>query len=135
MLDRYVGRPVPVEELNGMLAEIDALHQAKGFVARVILPPQTIDDGAVQVQLIEGRINQVVIDGNRYTRDGFIQRRLGLGPGDLVDLNAMAASVSHGPPQFVGLPRSAFNLLAGRRRIPVRLGLVLVRFQRFGYVL
>ena len=86
----------------GCSPEIDALHQAKGFVARAILPPQTIDDGAVQVQLIEGRINQVVIDGNRYTRDGFIQRRLGLGPGDLVDLNAMAASVSHGPPQFVG---------------------------------
>lgn len=94
VLDRYTGRPMAVDELQRMIAELDALYEAKGFVARATLPPQTIADGIVQVQLIEGRIHAVVVDGNRHTRTSFIAGRLGLRAGDLVDLNAMAESLA-----------------------------------------
>lgn len=87
---RYIGRPMPVDELYAMVAELDALYEAKGFVGRAVLPPQTIADGVVEVQLIEGRIHQIVVSGNDRTRTEFITKRLGLAPGDLVDLNKMA---------------------------------------------
>src|SRR5690606_18780635 len=65
---RYIGRPMPVDELYAMVAELDALYEAKGFVGRAVLPPQTIADGVVEVQLIEGRIHQIVVSGNDRTR-------------------------------------------------------------------
>jgi len=78
---RYIGRPMPVDELYAMVAELDALYEAKGFVGRAVLPPQTIADGVVEVQLIEGRIHQIVVSGNDRTRTEFITKRLGLAPG------------------------------------------------------
>src|SRR5690606_36690362 len=83
-------RPMPVDELYAMVAELDALYEAKGYVGRAVLPPQTIADGVVEVQLIEGRIHQIVVSGNDRTRTEFITKRLGLAPGDFVDLNKMA---------------------------------------------
>lgn len=91
--DRYIGRPMPVDDLNIMVAEINALYETRGFVARAVLPPQTIIDGVVEVQLVEGRVNTVIVDGHKHTRESFITHRLGLYPGDLVDLNVMAESL------------------------------------------
>lgn len=92
--DRYVGRAIPVDELNVMVAELDALYEAKGFVARAVLPAQTITDGIVHVQLIEGRIHSVIVDGNKHTKESFLKPRIGLQPGELVDLNVMADSLA-----------------------------------------
>lgn len=85
----YVGREVTVDELYGMVEQFNAAYRRKGYVAAAVLPEQFIGDGVVEVQLVEGRIGDVVVSGNQHTQTKFIVDRLGMSPGDLVALNEM----------------------------------------------
>src|SRR4051812_29665194 len=59
----------------------------KGQVtASASLPPQHVADGQVKVELTEGKVGHVAIDGRQQTSEQFIDARLGLQPGDVVDV-------------------------------------------------
>ncbi len=86
----YVGREVHMADLTAMVAQINALYARKGFVtARAVLPPQKVENGIVRVQLVEGRVGRVSIEPGAHTRDTYVQRRIPLQPGDLVQLQRL----------------------------------------------
>ena len=63
------------------------MYVDKGFMAaRAVLPPQTVEDGVIHVTLVEGRVGDVVVEGNQYTQGRFITDRISLVPGDLLDV-------------------------------------------------
>jgi hemolysin activation/secretion protein len=83
---RYIGRELDIRDLQGLVAEVNALYQAKGmFTARAILPPQRIQDGIVNVDLVEGRLGTVQVSGNQYTKESYILSRVPLEPGAVID--------------------------------------------------
>ena len=83
-------RLVRLDELNRLVERINALYRERKFVtARAILPQQEVVDGVIRIELIEARIDQVEVIDNRFTRDGYITRRLGLAEGALADVNAL----------------------------------------------
>jgi len=83
-------REVTLAELQGLVAKINALYRERNFVtARAVLPAQQIENGVVRIDLIEARIDRVRIVDNRYTRDDYIARRLGVTAGALADVNAL----------------------------------------------
>jgi hemolysin activation/secretion protein len=82
----YVGRDADIRDLNRLVAEVNALYQKKGMLtARAILPPQKVENGIVNVDLVEGRLGKVELTGNRYTKDEYILSRLPLAPGAVID--------------------------------------------------
>lgn len=86
----YVGRPVSFADLNEMIDRINALYAERGIVsARAVVPPQTIDDGVLTVRLVEGRLGRLQIDGAQATRRSFLENRLPLKPGAVVDVPAL----------------------------------------------
>jgi len=90
IVSRYEGREVELADLYELVAEINALYREKGFVtARALLPPQTISEGVVIIELIEGIVGRIRIEGNAYTRPEFIAGRLDLEEGDLVNLEIL----------------------------------------------
>lgn len=97
---RYVHREIGVEDLYKIVDEINAIYDAKGYSnARAILTPQTIKQGVVHIDLVEGKTGKVSIEGNDSTRESFIRNRLSLEygkvanfgdlQGDLVRFNAL----------------------------------------------
>lgn len=85
----YLDRELTVDELYDLVEAFNAAYQEKGYVAAALLPEQLIDDGVVEVHLVEGRIGNIVVSGNRHTKADFIVKRLGASHGDLVALNVM----------------------------------------------
>lgn len=82
----YLGRPIRVADLYKLVDAINALYDQRHLLtARAVLPPQKIRDGTVRIQLVEGRVGQVLIQGHPYTRRSFILSRLPLRPGEVVD--------------------------------------------------
>ena len=82
------GRTVGISELQQVIDEINELYLQKNFItARAILPPQTVTDGIVRIQLVEGRIGEILIENNQYTRDSYFLDRVRMKPGDLVRLD------------------------------------------------
>lgn len=82
----YIGKTIQFSDLQKIVEEINALYRAKGVVtARAVLPPQRIVNGVVRIELVEGKIGRVKIEGNSITRSSYILRRINVVPGQVVD--------------------------------------------------
>lgn len=86
----FRGRELTLADLRQLTERINALYKVKGVVTAVaVIPPQDVSEGIVRVQLIEGRVGRVNIEGNATTRTDYISDRLRLEPSDLVDLGRL----------------------------------------------
>ena len=87
----YVGHEVKLADLYTLINQINALYQKRGYMTcRAFLGPQTIHDGVVKIELIEGRTGQVSLTDNHTTREDYVRHRLSLKKGEganIHDLN------------------------------------------------
>lgn len=82
----YVGRSVHVGALREIVSRINRYYVEHDiYTAKAILPQQTIVDGVVHIQLVEGKLGKQIIQGNDYTHDDFILSRVGQTEGEVVD--------------------------------------------------
>lgn len=86
----YTGRQLTLSELQDLTERINAAYRERRVVtARALIPPQDVSDGIVDIRLVEGRVGQIDLLGNASTDKDFITGRIGLEPGQLVDLPAL----------------------------------------------
>lgn len=82
----YIGRTVTVADLHKLVAKINKRYTDKNiYTARAVLPPQRIRHGVVRIELIEGKLGQIKIEKNRYTRNSFLRARIQQEKGQVVD--------------------------------------------------
>jgi len=90
IVDSIIGKPVTLAQLQAAVDQINRLYDEKQFItARAILPPQTVEDGTVRIQLVEGRVGDITLENNRATKDEYFLKRISLQPGDLVRLDVL----------------------------------------------
>lgn len=86
----FEGREVSLGDLNKLVAKISELYQAQGFPAGfAVVPPQTVENGVVQIILVEPTVDRIMVDGNAQTSTSWVTDRIPLRRGDLVDLLAL----------------------------------------------
>jgi hemolysin activation/secretion protein len=86
----YVNREVTAEDLEALRVALTLLYVNAGYVnSGAIIPEQTVADGVVTYQVIEGELTRVDVDGNRWFRKGYIRDRLTLGAGRPLNANAL----------------------------------------------
>lgn len=84
-LKDFVGQELTLAQLQRAAPTLVGYYARKGYLARVILPPQEIKDGIVVINVIEGRRGSLRIDRKDGARvdaarvQGFVERRLGAG--------------------------------------------------------
>jgi hemolysin activation/secretion protein len=67
----FIGKTVSQADLAAIAGKISDLYRAAGFhLSRAIVPPQDIDGGRIRIQVIEGRITEIVVNGERAQRFG-----------------------------------------------------------------
>ena len=67
----YIGKRVSQADLVAIAANISDLYRAAGYhLSRAIVPPQDIKNRRIRVQVIEGRIAEVVVKGPSADRFG-----------------------------------------------------------------
>jgi hemolysin activation/secretion protein len=91
---RFVGKSVSISDLQRLVDEVNELYAKAGQItARASLPPQHITDGAVHIRLTEGKVGKLTIDGLHQTSPGYVERRLDLPQGSVVDTPALTDRV------------------------------------------
>jgi len=86
----HEGRQQTLASLRELVAVINAEYRRRGIVtAQAVLPPQDVSAGTVLIRLVEGRLGEIRLEGNASTAADYITRRIGLKPGELVDLPAL----------------------------------------------
>lgn len=69
------GKVLTLAELRSAAERVaDYYHQQDYFLAKVILPEQSIDDGNITLQIFEGKLGQITISGNKSYREGFLHK-------------------------------------------------------------
>jgi hemolysin activation/secretion protein len=59
-----IGQEVSLDALDAVAARIGAAYRARGYVlSQAALPEQSVDDGVVRIQVIEGFIDRVALNG------------------------------------------------------------------------
>ncbi len=81
------GRNVTIAEIQQVVNEINRLYATKGFVtARAYLPEQTISGGSIRIGLIESKVGNITVDGNKWTRTKYITDRVGQDQNKVFDI-------------------------------------------------
>lgn len=74
---RFENREITFEELQALRQELTLFYVNRGYVTSgVLIPDQPVIDGVITLQVIEGSMNSLTIEGNRYFREAYIRKRL-----------------------------------------------------------
>jgi len=112
--DQYVGKAVSTRDLYAMVEQINKLYTQKGYLTcRALLMQQTVKDGVVRLELVEGRTGTVEVQGNKTTRADYVRDRLHLTEGKVANI----AQVDRDMQRFGGTNDVQLRLvlLAGRK--------------------
>jgi hemolysin activation/secretion protein len=87
---KYIGRRLTRGDLNSLIREVILFYRDHDRpVVDVIVPEQDIATGTVQLIVLEGRIGQIEVTGNRWVRSSEISDPSSLRPGDLIRSSAV----------------------------------------------
>ncbi|NEP62087.1 MAG: ShlB/FhaC/HecB family hemolysin secretion/activation protein [Symploca sp. SIO2G7] len=79
VLSPFIGRPLGIEELRQAADSITQLYLDKGYItSRAVLPNQPVTDGIIKLQIIEGRLEEIRIDGSDRLAN-YVRSRIELG--------------------------------------------------------
>jgi hemolysin activation/secretion protein len=84
-LKDFIDQDLTISQLQRAAPTLIAYYARKGYLARVVLPPQEVKDGIVSISVIEGRRGELQVerkDGSRLDAArvrAFVERRLGAG--------------------------------------------------------
>jgi len=73
----YVGRPIDIETLNELRDRLTLLYVDAGYLnSGAVLPDQDVRAGVVEFQIVEGRLAELSVEGNRWFRTSYLERRI-----------------------------------------------------------
>lgn len=76
MLSNYTGQ-IDFARLREGLGKLQLRYRELGFTSiGVTLPKQRLTNGIVRVKIIEGRLSEIIVEGNRYFSDANVRRAL-----------------------------------------------------------
>ena len=71
----HEGRPQLLGDLRAAARELEAVYHARGFfLAQVIVPEQDIQNRVARLQVIQGKLGRITVEGNRHYRTEFIRK-------------------------------------------------------------
>jgi len=76
----YLNRLVTTEEFERLRLELTMLYINKGYVTSGgVIPDQDVTGGDVTIQIIEGKLVNIGVEGNKTFRSSYYQKRIQLG--------------------------------------------------------
>jgi len=83
----YTNREVTTEELERLRTAVTLLYVQRGYVTSgAVIPDQAVTDGLIRIQIIEGALTDINIEGARWIWPGYYRRRIALSAGPPVNV-------------------------------------------------
>ena len=89
LLSSQEGLPQNITELNNSIKDIENLYANKGYILAKVQKISDDPDGVINIQLNEGKIQEINISGNTKTKDFVIKRNLTITPGEVYNENIL----------------------------------------------
>jgi len=86
----YENRSVTMEDIESLRRELTLLYINKGYInSGAVIPDQTVVDGLITLQVIEGKLTAIDLEGNRWFGEDYLRNRIALGARTPVDVYAL----------------------------------------------
>src|SRR5438034_5968872 len=86
----YVNRELTSEDLEALRMAITLHYINNGYVTSgAVVPDQSMKDGVLTIQIIEGKLSRIDVEGNRWFVPGYIRKRIALGADPPLNINSL----------------------------------------------
>ena len=86
----YVNRELTTEDLESIRLGLTRRYVERGYVTSgAIIPDQAVTDGVIRIQIIEGILTRIVIEGTENFWPYYFRNRIALGAGPPVNVNTL----------------------------------------------
>ncbi len=76
----YTNRLITFAELLQLRSQLTKLYLDKGYITSgAFIPTQQFEDGTVEIEIIEGKLEDIKVSGNRRLNSGYIRSRISRG--------------------------------------------------------
>jgi hemolysin activation/secretion protein len=90
LLESYQNRELSAEQLQEAKNRITQHYIEHKFInSGAIIPDQQVNDGVITIKIIEGKLSEVEVSGNKRVRTTYIQKRLQDKPGVSLNLDTL----------------------------------------------
>ncbi|GJQ58679.1 MAG: ShlB/FhaC/HecB family hemolysin secretion/activation protein [Candidatus Scalindua sp. AMX11] len=90
----YENRELTNEDIEALRMDLTLLYVKNGYVnSGAVIPDQSVADGVIRFNIIEGKLTRIEVKGNRWFREGYIRKRLALGSGRSLNMNSLQKSL------------------------------------------
>ncbi len=94
MAEPLLNQDVTMTDIKALIDKINRSYIINDYVtSRAYLPPQQIENGVLKIELFEGRVGEIIVKGNTWTRKSYITKRIGLEEGELFKLRVLEKSL------------------------------------------
>ena len=90
----YRNRPLTLPELFQARSMITKLYTEKGYVSSgAYIPPQELDDGTVQIAVLEGQLEEINISGTEHLSSNYISNRIESAAGKPINVDSLLTAL------------------------------------------
>ena len=90
----YENRDLAIEDLESLRQELSKLYLDKGYInSGVIIPDQKVDNGILKLQVVEGQLKKVEIEGLSHYSNSFFKNRVQKGSGSPLNITTLQESL------------------------------------------
>ena len=90
LLESYQNQELSAEQLQAAKNQITQYYIDHKFInSGAIIPDQPVTDGVITIKIIEGKLSEVEVSGNKRVRTAYIQKRLEDQPGVPLNLDTL----------------------------------------------
>ena len=83
----YTNREVTTEDLERLRTAVTLLYVQRGYVTSgAVIPDQAVTDGLIRIQIIEGALTDINVEGARWLWPNYYRRRIALSAGPPVNI-------------------------------------------------
>lgn len=96
VISSFEGKELSLADMQKVADLITDEYRKRGYVtSRVYLPPQTLKDGILLLNVIEGRMGSIEIKGNRYFKTALLKRKIDPMPKGYFDFSVLQTSLTY----------------------------------------
>ena len=93
ILNEYKGLPQNILSINNAINEIQELYSTRGYILARVKQVSDDPDGYINIQIDEGVIGDIIVEGNNKTKDFIVKRNIFLQPGCVYNENTMRSDI------------------------------------------
>lgn len=90
----FANREITSEELQAVRHQLTLRYVNRGYInSGAVIPDQDVTDGVVRIDIIEGRLTDITVEGTKTLKPKFVSERLALGAGPPLNINELGERV------------------------------------------